>query len=167
MSTPFLGEIRLVSFTFAPKRLGAVQRADPADQPEPGAVLAARHDLRRQRADHLRAARPARADARHTGNGYTPRRDAAARAAHTLTAAELPAHTHSGGPSPARATTTSPTGAHFAASRTGGRSPRRRTPRCARRPSSPAGGGQPHENMPPYLTLNFVIALQGIFPSQN
>jgi|SRR5579859_973096 len=30
-----------------------------------------------------------------------------------------------------------------------------------------AGGSQPHENMSPYLVLNFVIALQGIFPSQN
>ena len=29
-----------------------------------------------------------------------------------------------------------------------------------------AGGGQPHNNMPPYLTLNFIIALQGIFPSR-
>jgi microcystin-dependent protein len=29
------------------------------------------------------------------------------------------------------------------------------------------GGNQPHENMSPYLTLNFIIALQGIFPSQN
>ena len=29
------------------------------------------------------------------------------------------------------------------------------------------GGSQPHNNMGPYLTLNFVIALQGIFPSQN
>jgi microcystin-dependent protein len=29
------------------------------------------------------------------------------------------------------------------------------------------GGSQPHENMSPYLTLNFVIALQGVFPSQN
>jgi microcystin-dependent protein len=30
-----------------------------------------------------------------------------------------------------------------------------------------AGGSQPHPNMPPYLVLTFVIALQGIFPSQN
>lgn len=29
------------------------------------------------------------------------------------------------------------------------------------------GGSQPHNNMPPYLVLNFVIALQGTFPSQN
>jgi microcystin-dependent protein len=29
------------------------------------------------------------------------------------------------------------------------------------------GGSQPHANMMPYLTLNFCIALQGIFPSRN
>jgi microcystin-dependent protein len=29
------------------------------------------------------------------------------------------------------------------------------------------GGSQPHTNMQPYLVLNFCIALQGIFPSQN
>ena len=29
------------------------------------------------------------------------------------------------------------------------------------------GGSQPHNNMMPYLTINFCIALQGIFPSQN
>ncbi len=32
---------------------------------------------------------------------------------------------------------------------------------------SPAGGDQPHNNMPPYLVLNFCIALQGIFPARN
>jgi microcystin-dependent protein len=30
-----------------------------------------------------------------------------------------------------------------------------------------AGGSQGHENRQPFLTLNFCIALQGIFPSQN
>ena len=29
------------------------------------------------------------------------------------------------------------------------------------------GGGQPHDNMPPMLVLNFIIALQGIYPSRN
>jgi microcystin-dependent protein len=29
------------------------------------------------------------------------------------------------------------------------------------------GGSQPHNNMPPYLTLNFIIALQGIFPPRS
>jgi len=31
----------------------------------------------------------------------------------------------------------------------------------------PTPASQPHENMQPYLTLNFIIALQGIFPSRN
>jgi len=30
-----------------------------------------------------------------------------------------------------------------------------------------SGGGQPHNNMSPYLTLNFVIALQGVFPARS
>ena len=30
----------------------------------------------------------------------------------------------------------------------------------------PAGGGLPHNNLQPYLTLNFCIALQGIFPQR-
>ncbi|CAB5660393.1 Phage Tail Collar Domain [Delftia tsuruhatensis] len=29
-----------------------------------------------------------------------------------------------------------------------------------------AGGSQPHNNLPPYLTMNFVIALQGVFPAR-
>jgi microcystin-dependent protein len=32
---------------------------------------------------------------------------------------------------------------------------------------SSVGGSQPHNNMMPYLVLNFIIALQGIFPSKN
>src|SRR5690606_18300673 len=31
----------------------------------------------------------------------------------------------------------------------------------------PTGGSQPHNNMQPYLTLNYIIALEGIFPSRN
>src|SRR5262249_29253932 len=31
----------------------------------------------------------------------------------------------------------------------------------------PTGSGQPHNNMQPYLTLNFCIALKGIFPQRN
>jgi len=32
---------------------------------------------------------------------------------------------------------------------------------------SPAGGSQPHENMQPFLAINFIISLFGVFPSQN
>jgi microcystin-dependent protein len=32
---------------------------------------------------------------------------------------------------------------------------------------APIGGSQPHNNMMPYLTLNFCIALQGVFPPRS
>ena len=32
---------------------------------------------------------------------------------------------------------------------------------------TPTGGSQPHQNMQPYLVINWCIALQGIFPSRN
>jgi len=32
---------------------------------------------------------------------------------------------------------------------------------------SSVGGSQPHQNMQPFLAINYIIALQGIFPSQN
>jgi microcystin-dependent protein len=46
------------------------------------------------------------------------------------------------------------------------------TPQAPIAPMAPAavgtvGGSQPHDNMPPYLVINFVISLFGIFPSQN
>jgi microcystin-dependent protein len=34
-------------------------------------------------------------------------------------------------------------------------------------PTTIAGGSQPHDNRSPYLTLNYIIALEGIFPSRN
>ena len=47
--------------------------------------------------------------------------------------------------------------------------PRRRTstPIDAARASANVGGSQAHLNMQPFLTLNFCIALEGIFPSPN
>jgi microcystin-dependent protein len=32
---------------------------------------------------------------------------------------------------------------------------------------APSGGNQPHDNMPPYLCVSFIIALEGIFPSRS
>jgi microcystin-dependent protein len=33
--------------------------------------------------------------------------------------------------------------------------------------TSQVGGGQPHGNLQPYLVLNYVIAMQGVFPARN
>jgi microcystin-dependent protein len=89
--------------------------------------------------------------------------------AHTLTPAEMPIHTHLMNVAGA-ATTARPAGAFLAAPASGDpyTSP----------PASPAvalaatslasmGGGQPHTNDQPYLTVTACIALQGIFPSRN
>ena len=34
-------------------------------------------------------------------------------------------------------------------------------------PTLATGGGSPHNNMPPYLAMNFIIALQGVFPPRT
>jgi microcystin-dependent protein len=34
-------------------------------------------------------------------------------------------------------------------------------------PTAAAGGNQPHDNRSPYLTVNYIIALEGIYPSRN
>ncbi len=36
-----------------------------------------------------------------------------------------------------------------------------------RTPSAPTGGSQPHDNFQPYLCVDFIISLFGIFPSQT
>ncbi len=45
--------------------------------------------------------------------------------------------------------------------------PYRRWSTCSRQAVAPAGGDQPHNNLQPYLTLNFCIALQGVFPPRT
>jgi len=90
----------------------------------------------------------------------------------TLLASEIPAHTHA-----ARASTTG--GVNSPANATWGESKLGKTPMSVYAASgadnvamSPqalavAGGGLPHNNMPPYLCLTFIIALQGVFPPRG
>ncbi len=98
MDLPFLAEIQWVSFNFAAEGLGALQRPAAADQPEPGALLPARHHLRRQRPDHLRTAdlrgRVAIGEGAAPGGSWHTLGEAAGEEAHTLTVAEMPPHTH-------------------------------------------------------------------------
>ncbi|UZN03017.1 phage tail protein [Cellulomonas sp. S1-8] len=89
----------------------------------------------------------------------------------TLTNAQMPAHTHPVPAVDAPGTRANPSGAAWAQSRRGRASERLYGPAAAlvaMSPSAvvPTGGGQPHENMPPYLRINVCIALQGIFPSR-
>ncbi|WP_221090845.1 phage tail protein [Deinococcus aquaedulcis] len=89
----------------------------------------------------------------------------------TLTAAQMPAHPH-----PLQASTLTAAqgggvsaGAYLAQPESGelyvGTG---RRPKTLAAPSLAAsGGGQPHQNLSPYLCVNFIIALQGIFPPRN
>ena len=86
----------------------------------------------------------------------------------TLSVNQIPAHTHTAIASSSTSNTVSPLGAYWA--------PRARTLLFSGAtnltPMAPGaiaqtGGSQPHDNMKPYLTLNYVIWLEGIFPTQN
>ncbi len=84
----------------------------------------------------------------------------------TLLSSQMPAHTHSPSASSAPGTSDAPSGAYPArpASSIPTYGP---TPDVAMGAGGVAGGNQPHDNMPPYLVLNFCIALEGIFPPLN
>lgn len=85
----------------------------------------------------------------------------------TLTAAQIPSHTHTISGSAANGAADSPGGRVLA--RAPGAIPQYgATPNVdlAATAVGSSGGGQPHNNLQPYLTLNYIIALQGIFPSR-
>jgi microcystin-dependent protein len=100
----------------------------------------------------------------HVGDGHTLG-ERGGELAHTLSAAELPGHTHAvNAVTTATADSASPSGNLLG----GGNNVYSRTAaNTTLHPSTVGnvGGGQPHSNVQPFLTLCFCIALQGIFPS--
>ena len=88
----------------------------------------------------------------------------------TLLESEIPNHSHALMNSPTSATKSIPS--NNALARTSGGTPYlppAGVPLVAMAANAltPAGGGQPHINMQPYLTLNFNIALQGVYPPRT
>lgn len=84
----------------------------------------------------------------------------------TLTANQMPIHTHPMLTSTS-ATSTSPAGAVLAQQTPAGYTDAVPDSQLAAQSLLPAGGNQPHDNMPPYVGVNYIIALFGIFPSQS
>lgn len=89
----------------------------------------------------------------------------------SLLESEIPAHTHklrADTLDPADTNVVSPN-ASFAQSTGGALYQSQSTPNAFADPGilAPAGGDQPHNNMMPYLTLNFCIALQGVYPPRT
>jgi len=170
MAEPFLSEIRIMSFVFAPKGWALCNgQLLPINQNQAlfsllgtafggdGRVNFALPDLR------------ARAPI-HVGSGHTLG-ERGGEQAHTLSIAELPTHTHVLNGSSAAADAAVPTGNLLGTvdNTTFGNAYGDASNLVAMAPQAVAntGGSQAHLNMQPFLTLSFCIALQGIFPSPN
>jgi microcystin-dependent protein len=165
MSTPFLSEIKIVSFNFAPKGWALCNgQLLPINQNQAlFSLLGTTYggDGRVNFAlPNLQGRIPT-----HVGGGFTLG-ERGGETAHTLNISELPAHNHVPSGSTAAPNAPSASGNLWA---TGNALLYAPASNSNMNPAgiSPTGGSQPHENMSPYLVLNFIIALQGIFPSQN
>jgi len=165
MAEPFLAEIRMMSFEFAPKGWALCNgQLLPINQNQAlfsllGTTFGGDGRVNFALPD-LRARVPI-----HVGSGHTLG-ERGGEQAHTLSINELPTHGHVVQASPSTGDAVNPTGAVLAAASN--------VYRAADNPTSldPAsvtnvGGSQAHLNMQPFLTLSFCIALQGIFPSPN
>jgi microcystin-dependent protein len=166
VSTPFLSEIRVFSFNFPPKGWAFCNgQLLPINQNQAlFALLGTTYGGNGQTnfaLPNLQGRVPV-----HTAPGFTLGQ-AAGEATHTLLAAELPPHTHALNASPNTATVIAPTNNALATSPGNVYAQPPGNTSLAPATVGNAGGSQPHDNLAPYLVLNFCIALQGIFPSQN
>jgi microcystin-dependent protein len=173
MSDPFLGEIRMFAGNFAPvgwefcngqllsiaendalyNLLGTTYGGD-------GVNTFGMPDLRGRTPMH-----------QGTGNGLSTRilGEITGAESVTLTAAQLPAHYHPVHACSGVGTLATPGGNVWGASSTGEKQYTLNAPNVAMAPActTTVGGGQPHENMMPYQAVSFIIATQGIYPSQG
>ncbi|MFF1879441.1 phage tail protein [Leifsonia sp. NPDC058230] len=164
MSEPYLGEIRLLSFGFAPKGW-ALCNGQLLPISQNAAIFSligtfyGGNGVTEFALPDLRGRIPL-----GVGNGHNVG-ESGGEPAHALTLQEMPLHTHLASPALV-ATGRAPAGSFFAAP---GKVTFGASPAVAMNPAtvSSVGGNQPHPNMPPYMTLSFAIALQGVFPSRT
>ena len=167
MAEPFLSEIRLMSFVFAPKGWALCNgQFLPINQNQAlFALLGTTYGGNGQTTfalPDLRGRTPI-----HMGNWHTLGERGGSQTS-TLTLGQMPAHAHALYASNNNATTDTP-GINVVMAQASTDMYRNLTNPVPLNSGSDAntGGSQPHENMQPYLTLSFCIALQGIFPSQT
>jgi microcystin-dependent protein len=168
MAEPFLSEIRIMSFGFAPKGWALCNgQLLPINQNQAlfsllgttfggdGRVNFALPDQRGRTPIHV-------------GSGHTLG-ERGGEQAHTLSIAELCTHIHTLNGTSTAASQPVPTGAFLAAAAATDPSYAGPSSLVAMFPGAlgNVGGSQAHLNMQPFLTLTFCIALQGIFPSPN
>jgi microcystin-dependent protein len=168
MAEPFLSEIRIMSFAFAPRGWALCNgQLLPINQNQPlfsllgttfggdGRVNFALPDLRNQAPMHV-------------GGGHTLG-EKGGEQTHTLSAAEMPTHQHVFNASTTLSSLGTLPGGNVLGQSSGVFLYAAANNMEAMSPNaiSTTGGSQAHPNMQPFLTLNFCIALQGIFPSRN
>ena len=163
MSTPYLAEIRIFTFNFAPKGWAMCNgQLLPINQNQAIFALLGTtyggNGISTFALPNLQGMVPM-----HVGNGLTLGQTGG-EALHTLTAAEIPPHTHTVMASSLAPSLGTPAGNLWAA----GNSAYNTTADTSLSSSAISTvGGQAHENRSPCLTLNFCIALSGIFPSRS
>jgi microcystin-dependent protein len=165
-SEPFLSEIKVVSFNFPPKGWALCNgQFLPINQNQAlFALLGTTYGGNGQTTfalPNLRGRVPI-----HMGNGHTLG-EAAGSTSVTVNIQQLPNHLHLLQATKSAATSDDPTGMVFGQAGANLYSPFSSAVAMGPSSVSSVGGSQPHNNMMPYLTLNFIIALQGIFPARN
>lgn len=165
MAEPFLAEIRIMSFNFAPKGWALCNgQFLPINQNQAlFALLGTTYGGNGQTTfalPNLQARVPI-----HFGGGHTLG-EAAGSTAVTVTTSQMPQHIHFVNATTANGTLANPNNAFLAAANNVYQSPQSLTTLNPATVTS-VGGSQPHTNVQPNLGLSFCIALQGIFPSQN
>jgi microcystin-dependent protein len=178
MPTPFLSEIKIVSFNYAPQGWAPCNgQLLPINQNQAlfsllgttyggnGSTNFALPNLRGQVPTHM-------------GNGHTLG-EAAGATSVTVSTTQMPAHTHFPSAKTVTGNTNVPSGNVVLAPAVAVQADQSTLPVSMYSTNSPlnlalhtsaisnVGGSQPHNNMMPYLVLNYIIALQGVFPSRS
>ncbi|MDX1545467.1 MAG: tail fiber protein [Rhodothermales bacterium] len=170
MSEPFLAEVRIVAFNFAPRGwafcdgqilpisqnqslyslLGTTYGGD-------GRTSFALPDLRGRTPIHVGSS---------NGSAH-PLGQKSGEETHTLSAAEMASHTHQARGNSGAVDTGAIAGNTWGAASDALYSDQAANANMHTGIATNTGGGQAHNNMQPFLALNFCIALQGLFPSRN
>ena len=170
MSEPFLAEIRIVGFNFAPRGWAFCDgQILPIDQNQSLYSLLGTYYGGDGRASFGLPDLRGRT-AINKSDGHSLAQNGGTETV-TLSSAEMPAHTHVTKANSSEGDNASPAGDNLSATPAGEllyNDPGAASMTALRAGTvTNAGGGQAHDNMQPYLALNFCIALQGLYPSRN
>ena len=171
MSEPFLAEIRMVGFNFAPRGWAFCDgQILPINQNQSlysllgttyggdGRTSFGLPDLRGRTPIHV---------GRSNGGADHTLGQKSGEETHTLSAAEMPNHDHVLEASSADGNNFNPTGLVLAKATVATYVAPAQLVNMNSGAVANVGGGQAHDNMQPYLAVNFCIALRGLFPSRN